>query len=45
MVPGPQLRGGDERHVQEGQRAGEADRVVPFRAEITGVGSRDQRAL
>jgi hypothetical protein len=29
MVPGPQLRRVDERHVQEGERAGEAHRVVP----------------
>lgn len=39
MVPGPQLRGGHERHVQESKRAGKADRVVPLRTQTTSVGS------
>ena len=35
----------DERHVQEGQRAGEADRLVPLGAEAAGERLGDQRAV
>jgi len=45
LVPGPQLRRGDERHVQEGQCAREANRVVPLGPEAAGVGSRGQRTV
>jgi hypothetical protein len=45
MVPGPQLRRIDERHVQEGQRARETHRLVSLRAQAAGVGLGGQRAV
>lgn len=45
MVPGPQLRRVDERHVQEGEREGEVNWMVSFGTQVTGVGFGDQRAV
>jgi hypothetical protein len=45
MVPRPQLRRVDERHVQESQRSGEAHWVVPHGSQAARFGFGNQRAI